>query len=113
MTNAERKIAAKVLQAMGNPIRLGVLEAIREQPKTVNQLVEELSCSQSMMSQQIQKLKHHGLVTSKKVRAYKYCSLRNPDVLSVLNCVYGHLQRTLSQNGVDMEVAQPEQGKGM
>jgi len=96
MTNPERKAAAKVLQAMGHPVRLGVLEALRERSKTVNELVEELGCSQSMMSQQIQKLERYGLIASEKKGACKYCSLRNPDVLAVLNCIYGHLQRTLS-----------------
>jgi DNA-binding transcriptional ArsR family regulator len=96
VTESERKMAAKVLRAMGHPVRLGVLECLRDGPKTIGGLFRELGCSQSMMSQQIQNLEYHGLVASRREGAHKYCSLSNRDVLAMLDCLRRHLYNYLS-----------------
>ena len=96
MNASEREIAAKVLRAMGHPIRLGVLEALRDGPRTVGELFAELGCSQSMMSQQLQTLEYHGLVASYRDGTHKYCSLRNRDVLAMMECLHRHLHAYLS-----------------
>ena len=96
MTASEREIAAKVLRAMGHPVRLGVLGALRDGPKTVSDLFEELGCSQSMMSQQLQTLEYHGLIASYRDGRQKFCLLRNRDVLAMMECLRRHLHAYLS-----------------
>ena len=66
MTATEREVAAKVLRAMGDPLRLGVIEALRQGPKNVTDLFRQLGSSQSMMSQQLQILENHGLILTRK-----------------------------------------------
>ena len=100
MTESERDIAAKVLRAMGNPVRLGVLESLHDGSKTVGELIQELKCSQSTMSQQIKILEYHGLIASRKEGTHKYCSLRNRDVLAMLDCIHRHLYTYLSQGSI-------------
>ena len=100
MTRTERKTAAKVLRAMGHPVRLGVLDCLRDGPKTVGELHRELECSQSMMSQQLQTLEYHGLIESRKERTHKLCSLRNRDVLKMIECLRKHLHDYLAKGGI-------------
>ena len=100
LKKSERITAAKVLRAMGHPVRLGVLECLRDGPRTVTELFEALGCSQSMMSQQLRTLEYHGLISSRKEGVQKYCRLRNHDVLNMLECVHRHMHRYLSGAGI-------------
>ena len=111
MTVSERKTAAKVLRAMGHPIRLGILESLREGPRTVGELFAELGCSQSMMSQQLQTLEYHGLVASSREGTHKHCSLQNRDVLAMIECLQRHLHAYLS-GGVIGPVSGTPHGRG-
>jgi len=111
MNLSERETAAKVLRAMGHPIRLGILEALRDGPVTVGDLFAELGCSQSMMSQQLQTLEYHGLVASYREGTHKYCSLRNRDVLAMMECLRRHLHAYLSGGVIGPAPEAPSQGE--
>lgn len=100
MNGNERKLAAKVLRAMGHPVRLGVLDTLRDGPMTVGDLHRALGCSQSMMSQQLRTLEYHGLIASHKEGTQKYCALRNRDVLNMIECLRKHLHTYLSGGGI-------------
>ena len=63
---------------MGPPIRLEVLDCLRESEKTVGELKQELRCSQSMMSHQLQILEQCGLVASRRKGPQTHCSLSRP-----------------------------------
>ena len=99
MKQEERSAAARVFRAMGHPVRLGILEVLRDGPKTVGELQRELGCSQSVMSQQLQTLEYHGLIASIREGSFKHCSLCNRDVLNMLECVRRHLHCYLSGSG--------------
>jgi len=63
---------------MGPPIRLEVLDCLRESEKTVGELKQELRCSQSMTSHQLQILEYCGLVASQPAGPHAHCSLSRP-----------------------------------
>ena len=85
---------------MGHPVRLGVLDVLRDGPKTVGELHRELDCSQSMMSQQLQTLEYHGLIETRKDGTQKFCALRNRDVLKMIECLRKHLHQYLATGGI-------------
>ena len=95
LTPVQLEVAAKVLKAMGHPIRLGALQLLSEDEKTVTQLYEALGCSQSMMSQQLIQLETHGLISTRKEGTVKYCTLRNRDFLQVFSCMRNQLVNVL------------------
>jgi ArsR family transcriptional regulator len=107
MKDHERQMGARVLKAMGHPIRLGVLDQLRQGEKTVGELQQELQCSQSMMSQQIQILEYHGLVSSRREATNKYCSLTNRDVLAMMACIQRHLHEYLSGTMIGIAAGNP------
>lgn len=53
---------AAVLKAMGDPTRLQILESLLVEEKCVNELVQELQCSQPHMSHHLRILRDAGLV---------------------------------------------------
>ncbi|MEE9368607.1 MAG: metalloregulator ArsR/SmtB family transcription factor [Pontiella sp.] len=96
MNNDERIMAAEVLKAMAHPIRLGVIEVLAGDERTVSELYEILGCSQSMMSQQLKILCQQQLVSIRKEGTQKYCSLSNRDFLKVFDCMHTHLRKYLN-----------------
>jgi ArsR family transcriptional regulator len=96
MIEEERQIAADVLKALAHPVRLGVIEVLANDERTVTQLYEELGCSQSMMSQQLKILSHQRLIQIRKEGAQKYCSLCNRDFLKLFDCMHKHLRQFLN-----------------
>lgn len=87
--------AAKVMRALGHPVRLGVMECLARGEHNVSELTEQLDCSQSMMSQQLAILEHQHLIATRKEGTHKYCSIQNTDFLKLFGCLEGHLQTYL------------------
>ena len=85
-------------------------DVLREGPKTVSELFDELGCSQSSMSLQLRTLETSGLVSSHREGTFKYSSLRNRDVLRMMECLRLHLHNYLSGNafGVDLTSSDKE-----
>jgi len=88
----ELELAARVLHAMAHPVRLGVLQALRDRELTVGELHTRLGCSQSLMSQQLRLLEAAGLVGLRRQANRKLCHVRNPDFLKVFACMERHLK---------------------
>lgn len=95
MTNAEREASAEVLKAIAHPIRLGVIELLAERELTVSELHHALDCSQSSMSLQLNILRNKGLVSMRRDKQTKYCSLRNRDFLPLFVCLKKHIHNIL------------------
>jgi len=106
MDQQELSAGAKVMQALAHPIRLGVLQSLKNGEKSVSQLYVELECSQSMMSQQLQKLEIQGLIKTRKEGRIKYCSLANPEFLELFDCLRRHVR---SSFGIRWERDLPEE----
>jgi DNA-binding transcriptional ArsR family regulator len=56
--------AADVLQALGHPIRLQILETLRRGPATVGIIVEQLALDQPVVSRHLAILRRAGVVTA-------------------------------------------------
>ena len=54
--------AADVLQALGHPIRLQILESLRRGPATVGVIVGRLALEQPVVSRHLAILRHAGVV---------------------------------------------------
>ena len=90
-----RQVAARVLHALAHPLRLGIMQALIAEEKTVTELYNELGCSQPMMSQQLSILEQQGLIGCRKEGSTKHCSIRNPDFLKLFDCLHHHLAQVL------------------
>ena len=61
------ELSAKILKALGHPIRYKIVKFLLDEPKCVCNLTENVEFSQSNLSQHLKILKEAGLLESEKV----------------------------------------------
>jgi ArsR family transcriptional regulator len=76
--------AARLLRLMGHDGRLMVLCHLAEQEQTVGALETKLGLSQSALSQHLAKLRHDGLVATRRAGQQIYYRLASPEVARIL-----------------------------
>lgn len=72
--------AAELFHALSDPIRLDVLELLRDGERCVCELTEELDTAQSRLSWHLKTLADAGLITARKEGRWNYYAL-SPDAL--------------------------------
>jgi len=87
---AER--AAEVLKTVAHPLRLQIVELLREGERSVGEIVDSLGEKQAVTSQQLNLMKDKGVLASRRDGARVYYRILNPDVVRVLDCVYKHCE---------------------
>lgn len=80
----EVNLKAKLFRGFGDPSRLRILDALRDTPLTVSQLVEATDLTQSNMSNHLGCLKDCGLVTGEQSGRYVTYSLSDDRVAELL-----------------------------
>jgi DNA-binding transcriptional ArsR family regulator len=89
----------KFLQGFAHKIRIQILEYIKEEEKTVSQIVHDLDGSQSSISQHISCLKGCGLIVGRQEGKYIYYSLSNQkvrDLLTMFDVVLDEVQHDVA-----------------
>ncbi|VDC24824.1 ArsR/SmtB family transcription factor [Pseudogemmobacter humi] len=84
--------AATLLKALGHEGRLMILCHLLGGPKSVTALENLLESRQAVVSQQLARLRHEGLVTARREGQTIYYALLDPkvvDILHVLQRLYG------------------------
>lgn len=82
--------AAELLRAIGNPYRLMVLCFLIEGEKTVTEICDALSASQSLISQHLSRLRRDGIVSTKRNGHYVYYSLNDTLTKEIVATLYKH-----------------------
>lgn len=76
---------ANLFKALGHPLRLAILDALRDGEKTVTQLQEITGGEQASMSQHLKVLRQHHFVTSRRDGTLSYYRNEDPDVYKFLD----------------------------
>lgn len=95
LTAEQRIRGARVLQALANPLRLEIMQALTESSQTCSELQELLGCPQSTLSLQLKMLVDQGLVATCRAGTVKHCSIRNKDFINLFTCLQRHLTEVL------------------
>ena len=80
-------IKVKLIHGFSNKTRLLILESIKENEKTVSQIVEDINGNQSNISQHLACLKGCGIIVGRNEGKYYYYSLRNDHIKELLTMV--------------------------
>lgn len=90
------RLHARFCRALGDANRLLIIVALRERPRTVNELAKAIGASQSLTSRHLGVLREKGLVTAQREGAYVRYHLADPRIyhaiellLDVLAVRYG------------------------
>lgn len=77
-------IKAKLFRGFSDPTRLAILEALRDGPRTVGDLIDATNLGQSNVSNHLACLKGCGLVNSVKQGRFVTYELSDPRILAIL-----------------------------
>jgi DNA-binding transcriptional ArsR family regulator len=89
---------AEYFRALSEPLRLKILNALRERARNVSELRELLECSQANVSKHLATLMQHGLVQRSAQGTSAYYRIADPRVYQLCDLVCGQIaQRFASQ----------------
>lgn len=80
-------------RAFSEPTRLALIQELKEGPKTVSELVEELPTTQANVSKQLKMLHTAGLVSRRKDGIHVIYSISEPAVLDLCRIACEKLNR--------------------
>ena len=82
--NAVRHFKASIFQALANPTRLQILEALRAGEQPVSAILARVERDPANVSQHLTSLRLRGLVVNRKVGNQVFYSVRDPLLFDVL-----------------------------
>lgn len=77
--------AADLLTALGNAKRLSILDHLLDSEMTVTAIAKEVDLSQSALSQHLARLRHFGLVQTRRDRQMIYYSCKSDPVRKLID----------------------------
>jgi DNA-binding transcriptional ArsR family regulator len=81
------KIHAKLCKSLAHPTRLHILDLLKSEIKTVNELAAELGIAQANLSQHLTILRESGLVESNRIGSNVRYKIANPKIVEACNIV--------------------------
>ena len=86
MKNME-KLKAKVFNALADPIRLKILECLRNSERCVCEIIPYVGIPQPLVSRHLAILKRCGLVKDRKEGNRRFYSVTNPAIFKVIDAI--------------------------
>ena len=80
-----RRFKAEFFKALAHPLRIQILDALREGERGVNEMAELLTVEPTNVSQQLAVLRSRNLVSSRKEGSYVLYSVRDPAIFMLLD----------------------------
>lgn len=96
-------LIAQRLRVIGDPMRIRILDLLREHERSVQQLTEELGTSQQNTSKHLGVLLQAGIVGRRKEGTSAYYRVTDPGVYDLCEQVCGALQTQLDDLSTLME----------
>ena len=81
-------VAAAIMKSIAHPLRLRILEILeRDGEANVSALCEETGASQPVVSQQLSRMRHEGVLARRREGSSVHYRVARREVLGVLDCV--------------------------
>jgi len=91
------ELQANVIQAMAHPIRIAIVEVLRNGEVCVCDIAERIDTDRSNVSRHLAVMTHAGILNSRKDGLQVFYSLQTPCVLNFLACATQTLKQNLKQ----------------
>lgn len=91
------ELIAERFRVIGEPMRIRVLDALRDGPMTINDLTEHLGASQQNVSKHVAVLAQAGIVAREKDGTRVRCSIADPMIFDLCELVCGALAQQYSE----------------
>lgn len=87
------ELRAHMFKALAHPMRIQLLEKLKEQPWCVCEIAREVGISKSVASKHLSQLKEAGLISDEKRGTLVEYHLAAPCVLEIAQCAEGAVLR--------------------
>lgn len=93
-----RDFKAELFKTLGHPMRIRILDALREGDLTVGDLQQRLGAEQSLVSQHLAALRSRDLVRARREGTSVWYSVADPAIWQLLDTARDIYERQLSSN---------------
>ena len=97
------KLKAAVIAAVANPIRLAIVDFLKNGEQCVCDIAEHVGAQRSNVSRHLAVLLKAGIVDHRKDGLKMIYSLRTPCILNFMNCIEGVLREQAKDAAVLLE----------
>lgn len=94
---------ANLFKVLSHPLRLAILDSLRDGEKTVSQLQELTDAEQATISQHLKILRHNHFVTFRKEGTQAYYRTEDPEVYLFLDLGRQVYERQLTRQRAHLE----------
>jgi ArsR family transcriptional regulator len=105
MSDALRQFKSEIFQALANPTRIAIVEALREGELSAGQLIEKLGLEQANASQHLSVLRAKQIVINRKAGNQVFYSIRDQALIEVLDILRRYFYSQLSETVTMLEAA--------
>jgi len=91
-------VTARIMKAVAQPIRLAILESLREGERCVYDIAKTVGAQRSNVSRHLSVLTSAGILSSRKDGLQVFYRLETPCILNVFTCVRGVIEADLESN---------------
>lgn len=103
MPDSLRQFKTEIFQALANPIRIAVLDELRNGELTVGDLVQRLKVEQSNLSQHLAILRARQIVSARKSGSQVFYSVRDTLIFKMLDLMRRYFQNQVNESIVILE----------
>lgn len=81
------EVASAAIKAIAQPYRLKILCFLKDEEKSVLEIVDNVGSSQSNISQHIDRLRDKGILASRREGNKIYCRILDPKIIPLINSI--------------------------
>jgi ArsR family transcriptional regulator len=100
-----RQFKSEIFQALSNPTRIAIVEALRDGETSAGKLIEKLGLEQANASQHLAILRAKQIVVNRKVGNQVFYSIRDHALIEVLDIMKRYFYAQLSKTANMLEEA--------
>ena len=93
----QNKFKAKIFKALSDPVRIDILEFLRNGEKCVCKIVPHVDLIQPVVSRHLKILKNCGMVTSRKDGNKRLYSIADPQIFKILDALTPEIMNSLTE----------------
>ncbi|MCU0620939.1 MAG: metalloregulator ArsR/SmtB family transcription factor [Gemmatimonadales bacterium] len=97
LNDANAGLVAERFRALGEPMRLRLLNALKDGERSVGELVDEIDAGQANVSKHLQLLHQMGFVQRRKEGTTAYYRIADPNVFKLCELVCGGMRDDLEE----------------
>jgi ArsR family transcriptional regulator len=93
----QNKFKAKIFKALSDPVRIEILEFLRDGEKCVCKIVPHVDLIQPVVSRHLKILKNCGMVTKRKEGNKRFYSVAEPQIFKIIDALTLEIMNSLTE----------------